>query len=150
MSLRRHRISSLATIGLTPYNGRDRCRTRRGRTPSQSFQIQQAVIETLERRQLMSGNPIIVTDPNDDGTAASLRNTIESAASGATIEFAPTGNSTLTLSGPITLAQNVTIIGQSNPTISGGNTGGIFIVGSGATVMISGLNLTGGNAAGGL
>jgi predicted outer membrane repeat protein len=109
--------------------------------------LRRAVLEALEPRQLLSTD--IVMNLNDSGTG-SLRQTIASAASGDTIQFASSlSGGTLTLtSGELTIGQNVTIVGlgSANLTISGDGASTVFAISAGANVNISSLTITDGNA----
>src|SRR5437870_718980 len=66
-----------------------------------------------------------------------------------TIQFSlPSGPQTLTLTrGTLNLTRNVTVTGPgaTSLTISGNNTGRVFLVGQGPTVTLSGLTVAGGN-----
>jgi hypothetical protein len=105
------------------------------------------VLETLEPRQLLSTD--IVANLNDSG-AGSLRQTIASAASGDSIQFASSlSGDTITLtSGELTISQNLTIIGlgAGNLTISGDGDSTVFAVSGGMNVNISALTITDGDA----
>jgi hypothetical protein len=108
--------------------------------------LTRAAIETLETRCLLSVDT--VTTLADSG-AGSLRATIGSAASGDTIQFAPTlsgGTITLT-SGAVSLSQNLTItgLGSASLTVSGNGASSVFSVAAGVNVSISGLTMTAGN-----
>lgn len=109
----------------------------------------------LEERALLS--TLVVTNRNDTGPG-SLRNAIDTAASGDTITFAPSAYGTINVSstnGPLTINDiDLTIQGPGAglETISGGGTAGIFYVfgpfdgSSPNSVSMSGLTLADGNA----
>ncbi len=124
-----------------------RSRRQRSRSHFSRRSLGLAALEALEPRQLLSTD--IVTSLNDSG-AGSLRQTIASAASGDTVQFASSlsgGTITLT-SGELTISQNLTIIGlgASDLTISGNGKSTVFAVSAGANVNISALTITDGNA----
>lgn len=95
-----------------------------------------------------------VTSPGDDGSSGTLRSVLASAAPGATIHFAPALNGNMISltcgSGPITISQNVTIVGPgaNNLAISGNGQCQILYVNSGVTATISGLTIENGSATG--
>ena len=109
--------------------------------------LARVIFEVLEPRVLLSTD--IVTSLSDSGSG-SLRQTIASAASGDTIEFASTltGDTITLTSGSITISQNLTIdgLGASNLTVSGDNSSTVFSIAANATVSISSLTITGGKA----
>src|SRR5271165_6245156 len=96
---------------------------------------------------------LTVTNNNDTGVG-SLRAEVAAAASGDTINFAPTVTGTITLtSGEIDINTNLTITGPGagTLTVSGNNSSLVFNVtlGGGATVAISGLTISEGNGTNG-
>jgi hypothetical protein len=109
-----------------------------------------AVLEALEPRRLLSTD--IVTSLNDSG-AGSLRQTIAGAASGDTIQFAPSlsGGTIILTSGELVIGHSLTItgLGASSLSISGDNASAIFAVSAATTVSISGLTITDGLGIGG-
>ncbi len=108
--------------------------------------LQPALMELEERRLLAT---LTVTNSNDSGPG-SLRNTIATAAAGATIEFATsvTGPINLT-SGVLNITQNVTITGPaSGLVIDGNNNGAVFSIYSAVTAAISNLTITDGSDSG--
>jgi Bacterial Ig-like domain (group 3) len=130
------------------------------------------VLEGLEDRVLLSGNPTIytVTDTTDNVTdTGSLRYAItqtnaDTNAAGSVIEFdiptgdpgydATTGSWTITLSSTLVLSESAgpEVIqgpGANILTISGNNAVGVFQVDSGTTATLSGMTITGGSAASG-
>jgi hypothetical protein len=88
------------------------------------------------------GNTITVTSTADSGPG-SLRDAIATASNGDTINFSLTYPATITVSTPLTLGPNVTIIGPgaSSLAISGDFSVGVFIINAGATVAISGVTI---------
>ena len=96
--------------------------------------------------------PRLVTNTNDSGDG-SLRQTIidaDASNTGDTIMFSSGVTGTITLSsGSLVIEHSLTIIGPGASTlaISGGGTSQVFIVDSGATVLISGLTIQDGTAA---
>jgi Dockerin type I domain len=122
-----------------------RSRYRRGAESRRRLQL--AALEALEPRRLLSTD--IVTTLNDSG-AGSLRQTIAGAASGDTIQFASSlsGGTIVLTTGELTIGQNLTItgLGASNLSISGNIASTIFAISAAATVSISSLTLTDGNA----
>jgi MBG domain (YGX type)/Right handed beta helix region/PKD domain/Matrixin len=114
-------------------------------------------MEWLEDRKLLTTFTVINT--NDSGVG-SLRDAIASASTGTnSIVFDPTVFATpqtillTTTNAPLTLTDTTgtdTITGPAaGVTISGGGATGVFAVNSGVTAMLSGLTITGGNAANG-
>jgi hypothetical protein len=98
----------------------------------------------------VESQPYVVTNTNDSGPG-SLRQAVASDAAGdQMVTFAPTlAGQTITLtSGPITIKNNLVLIGPGAPslTISGGGSSQIFIINSG-NVSISGLTFSNGFAA---
>jgi hypothetical protein len=91
---------------------------------------------------------VTVTNLNDSG-AGSLRQAIADAAPGDTIEIKATGTITLT-GGQLLILKDLTINGPGHESlvISGNNASRVFQVAS-ATVSISGVTITGGNAGAG-
>jgi hypothetical protein len=104
------------------------------------------LLDALEDRFLLS--TITVTNTNDSGPG-SLRSAILNAPSGATINFAANldGQTIGLTSGQLALRKNLTITGPGADrlTVSGTNTSRVFDIQS-ATVALSGLTITGGNA----
>src|SRR5580700_924560 len=98
-------------------------------------------LEQLESRALPS--TLTVLDLNDSG-AGSLRQTILSASSGDTIDFAVSGQITLT-SGPLELFQDLNIVGPgaSKLIVSGNNASQVFEIGD-VNVAMSGLTIANG------
>ncbi len=96
----------------------------------------------------LSAATLTVTSLADLG-AGSLREAIGAAASGDTIEFALTG--TISLSSQITIDKQLTISGpgETNLTISGGNSTRVFFLDNGADVVINDLSIADGRAVGG-
>jgi len=95
-----------------------------------------------------AGNVVFVTTNADSG-AGSLRAAVTGAASGVTTAVLFQGvTGTITLSSPITIAQNVAIIGPgaSSLSISGGGVTSLFTVNSGVNAVFFGLTLTQGNS----
>src|SRR4029453_2510498 len=91
---------------------------------------------------------ITVTNTNDSG-AGSLREALAMANDGDTITFAVTGTIVLT-SGELLVDKSVTIEGPGPPrlAVDGNATSGVFHIGSGKNVTISGLTITNGYAYG--
>src|SRR5437016_2895452 len=89
---------------------------------------------------------LTVTSTNDSG-AGSLRQAIQSAVSGDTINFSVTGMITLS-NGELSIMNNLTIVGPSatDLAISGNNIGRVFRIGANAIVNISGLMIRDGHA----
>jgi len=105
-------------------------------------------LEGLEDRTVLS--PLIVTSSADSGPG-SLRDTIGSAPSGATIEFAPDVTSITLTSGELDITQSLDIEGPgpNQLTISGNGASRVFdISGSAADVQIGGLTIADGQASG--
>jgi hypothetical protein len=106
-------------------------------------------LEALEGRALLSLLTVTSTGDNGPGT---LRDTIAAAAAGDTVNFDPSlDGQVITLSGEITLPQNVSIEGPGSDklTITAGGQSRIFEitdVGAQAAVSISGLTLSDGSA----
>ena len=99
---------------------------------------------------LLGVSALTVSNTNDSG-AGSLRELVNTAASGATIDFDPSlSGMTITLtSGPVILGSDVTIQGRDLPvgiTISGGGTSRIFEIAEGVTAEIDSLTLRDGRA----
>jgi hypothetical protein len=95
-----------------------------------------------------AGNAVYVTTNADSGSG-SLRAAVASAPSSVTTAILFQGvTGTIALASPITIAQNVAIIGPgaSSLSISGGNATSLFIVNSGTNAVFYGLTLTQGNA----
>src|SRR5882672_4904882 len=92
---------------------------------------------------------LTVTNTSDYG-AGSLRQSIQGAAPGDTINFAITGTITLT-NGELLLTNNLGIIGPgaTNLAISGNQASRVFEIGSNITVSISGLAVRNGHASDG-
>ena len=88
---------------------------------------------------------------NNDAGDGSLRQAIQAAAPGATINFSFLGAITLT-SGELLLTNDLTIIGPgaTNLAISGNTIGRVFEIASNATVSISGLTICNGRAPDGI
>jgi hypothetical protein len=87
-----------------------------------------------------------VTNLADDGPG-SLRNALAITPAGGTIDFAPSVTGMLTLtSGPLVVANNVTVNGPGPSTLSinGDHRFQLFSIGAGATVSISGLGIVNG------
>lgn len=96
-----------------------------------------------------AGNVVYVTTNSDTGTG-SLRAAVTGAASGVTTAVLFQGvTGTIALASPITVAQNVAIIGPgaSSLAISGGGATSLFAVNSGVNAVIFGLTLTQGSSA---
>jgi hypothetical protein len=96
-------------------------------------------------------NTLTVINTNDSG-AGSLRQAIADAASGDTITFDTAGTfatpQTIALtSGELVVSKSLTIQGPgaSQLTVSGNNASRVFRIGSGTTVTLDGLTVTGGN-----
>src|SRR5262249_38360267 len=87
---------------------------------------------------------------NDDGVG-SLRDAIETAASGDTIIFSVSLPATITLSNTLIIGINLTITGpgSSNLAISGGKAVRVFSISSGVTVLLSGITIKDGSSDGG-
>jgi hypothetical protein len=98
-------------------------------------------LEVLEARTLLS--TLTVLNLNDSG-AGSLRQAIANAAAGDTINFAVSGQITLT-SGPLVIDQNLTIDGpgQNSLTISGNNSSQVLNIYD-VNVSLSGLTIANG------
>ncbi|MBI3714493.1 MAG: hypothetical protein HY255_00680 [Betaproteobacteria bacterium] len=94
-------------------------------------------------------NTITVITTNDNG-AGSLRQTIQDATSGDTINFAVTGNIWL-LSGELLVAKNLSILGPgaTNLAVNGNLTKRVFEIASNAVVEISGLTIANGGSTNG-
>jgi predicted outer membrane repeat protein len=89
---------------------------------------------------------LTVTSSGDSGSG-SLRNAINSAATGDTITFAP-GLATITLtSGPAAITANVTINGAGSPVITSNGSGGVFVVTSATDVTFDDITIDGLNSA---
>jgi hypothetical protein len=92
------------------------------------------------------GATITVTTTGDSGPG-SLRAAIASAANGDTINFSLTLPTVIVLSTPITIGTSVTIAGPGTTlAISGGDSVGVLIVNTGATVAISNLTIEHGSS----
>ena len=89
---------------------------------------------------------ITVTNTNDSGPG-SLRQALAIAVDGDTIEFAVTGTIGL-ISGELLVDQSITISGPGADTlaVNANATSRVLRIGSGRTVMISGMTITNGNA----
>src|SRR5437588_3026065 len=89
---------------------------------------------------------LTVTTANDSG-AGSLRQAIQNAASGDTINFSVTGTIALT-NGELLITNNLTITGPgaTNLAVSGNNQSRVFEIGSNVSVTISGLSIGDGQA----
>jgi hypothetical protein len=132
------------------YSGPDRQghRRRRRLPPRGLAQSRHGVpeLEPLEDRTVPS--TLTITSAADDGSAGTLRVVLGSAQSGDAIRFAhQLRGHTITLTqGQLVVNQNVDVEGPGADklTISGNAAGRIFDIGSGATVTIAGLTLTGG------
>ncbi len=100
----------------------------------------------------LSYNPVFaatltVTSAADSG-AGTLRDTIASASNGDEIVFdASLNGGTITLASVIDIATNVTINGNSQITLSGGNSNQIFDIDNGTTVTIDGITFVNGRHA---
>ncbi len=95
----------------------------------------------------------VVTDLGGSGGSpadVTLPYAVASALSGDTITFSFPSASTITLNAPLTLNQNITIAGPGAAilSISGANSGQVFIVNSGVTASISGLTIDSGSTGG--
>ena len=103
------------------------------------------VLEVLEDRYLLS--TLTVLNLNDSG-AGSLRQTIASAASGDTVNFAVSGQITLT-SGPLSISQDLTIVGPGPNAlnISGNFASQVLSVGD-VNLSLSNLSISNGRTAG--
>ena len=90
---------------------------------------------------------ITVTNTNDNG-AGSLRDAIDNAAPGDTINFNLTYPATITLSSTLPIGTSLTISGPgaSNLAVSGGGSVQVFSIGSGVTATISGVTIKNGSA----
>jgi hypothetical protein len=104
--------------------------------------------------QPILGGSTLVVNTNDSG-AGSLRQAVlvaDNAGSVTTITFAPAlSGQTITLtSGPLTLTQATIIAGPGANllTVSGGSISRVFVIAGGATVTLSGLTISDGNAGG--
>jgi len=98
----------------------------------------------LEERALLS--TITVTNDGDSGQG-SLRQALQSAVAGETINFARSAYGTITLtSGALEVATGVTINGPgaNRVTINGNNTYQDLLIDAGVTARVSGLTITGG------
>ena len=103
------------------------------------------LLEKLEDRTLPS--TLHVTNLLDDGSVGSLRQTIQAANSGDTIDF-PGLTGTITLNGTeLLLNKNVTItgLGANLLTIDGGSMSRVFEVPPSAMVTLSGITVAHGN-----
>lgn len=115
---------------------RDRTRSG-GQNPSAKRRSCRPKLEFLEERQLLSID--VVTNSNDSGPG-SLRQTIASAAAGATIEFQMGEgyvNRLITLTtGELDITKNLTIEGPADGSlsISGNNASRVFDISRGVTV----------------
>jgi len=91
---------------------------------------------------------ITVTNTNDSGSG-SLRQALADANDGDTIDFAVTGTIGLT-SGELLVDKSITISGPGadNLAVDGNANSRVFHIGSGQTLTISGLTITGGSASG--
>lgn len=92
------------------------------------------------------GNTIwTVLNTNDSGMG-SLRQAIASASNGDVIQFAVSGQ--IVVATPLTFGPSVTVTGPGvgSLSISGGNSVGVFIINAGASVEMSGLQVTGGSS----
>ncbi len=90
---------------------------------------------------------LTVTNTSDSG-AGSLRDTIAAASNGDTILFAASlANQTIVLTSEIDIEKNITITGNKQITLSGGNTNRILDIENGATVTIDGVTFTNGKHA---
>jgi hypothetical protein len=101
----------------------------------------------LEARALLS--TITVANDHDSGSG-SLRAALGSAVAGDTIKFAPSAYGTITLSsGALAVATSVTIDGPgaSKVAINGNNTHQDLVIDANVTATVSGLTITGGQAA---
>lgn len=110
-----------------------------------------AVCVALLPATVAGATTFTVTNCNDSGTG-SLRLAVASAASGDSVNFSsslsPCTADTVTLtSGPIEIAQNLTITGPGAGTlaVSGGGTSTVFLVDSAVTAGISGLTIEDGS-----
>jgi hypothetical protein len=105
-------------------------------------------LEALEDRTVPS--TLTVTSAADDGSAGTLRVVLAGAQSGDAIQFAPqlVGQTITLTQGELARNQSLAIAGPGAAllTISGNAASRLFDVGSGLTVMISGLTLTDGLA----
>ena len=107
-----------------------------------------AVMHPLLVTSLVAGTLTVST--TNDGGNGSLRQAIQSAASGDTINFSVAGTITLT-SGELLIAKNLSIAGPgaSSLAVSGHTNGRVFEISSNAIVSISGLTIRDGHAADG-
>lgn len=101
--------------------------------------------------QVCGGSNLMVSNTSDSG-AGSLRNALAGACSGGTINFSPDFNTPqmIMLTGELVIDRDITIngAGANLLTINANNTGRVFHI-TGGTVNLSGMTITGGNAAGG-
>lgn len=92
------------------------------------------------------GGTLTVSNPNDNG-AGSLRQAIQDAVDGDTINFSVVRMIALT-NGPLPITNRLSIIGPglANLAISGGNSSRLFEIRSNAVLIISGLTIRDGRA----
>ncbi len=123
-------------------------RDRKGRSRHRLLPRPVLWLEALEDRTVPS--TFAITSAADDGSAGTLRAVLASASSGDTIQFAKQlkGQTIILTQGQLMVSQSLTIdgLGADKLTISGNAASRIFDIGSGATVTISDLTLTGGLA----
>ncbi len=98
----------------------------------------------------LSAATITVSNTNDGGSG-SLRQAIQDAAAGDTINFSVTGSITLT-TGELLVAADLVIVGPgaAGLAISGNTNSRVFEIGSNATVTISNLTIRDGHAPDGM